>query len=120
VNFSLPTWTYFILADSSPGGATVGKWLLGLHVARVLGGRLGWLALLRCAVKLLPWEAAHMSAFLLSMAPVGQLIGLGLANALALAYFGVAAWTRGRRSVHDYVASTEVCLAPGRSVAGLA
>jgi uncharacterized RDD family membrane protein YckC len=118
LNFSLPTWTYFVWSDSSAGGATVGKWLLGLHVARLTGGRVGRArALARTAVKVLPWETAHLSAFALSTDPagleLGQVIGLTTANGLALAYFVVAVCTRGRRSVHDYVAVTEVCPVPG-------
>ena len=35
LNFSVPTWTYFVLSDSSTRGATVGKSLLGLRVTRV-------------------------------------------------------------------------------------
>src|SRR5262249_49363749 len=57
LNFSLPTWTYFVLSDRSPRGTTVGKRLLGLHVVHVTGGRIGTAtALVRTAVKLLPWE----------------------------------------------------------------
>jgi uncharacterized RDD family membrane protein YckC len=115
LNFSVPTWTYFVLSDSSAGGATVGKWLLGLRVTRVGGGSVGMVrALGRTAVKLLPWETTHLSAFAFSEEPgvsldLGQLIGLSIANLLIVVYFVVAACTGGRRSVHDYVAATEVC-----------
>jgi uncharacterized RDD family membrane protein YckC len=120
LNFSLPTWTYFVVSDSSARGATVGKWLLGLHVVRMTGERVSRArALARTAVKVLPWETAHVSAFALSTNPgvsfdVGQIIGLTIANALTVVYLAVAACTGGRRSVHDYVAATEV-----RRVAGL-
>jgi hypothetical protein len=40
---------------------------------------------------------------------VGQLIGLAIANVLIVVYFVVAACTGGPRSIHDYVAATEVC-----------
>jgi uncharacterized RDD family membrane protein YckC len=114
LNFSVPTWTYFVLSDSSAGGATVGKSLLGLRVTRVNEGTVGMArALGRTAVKLLPWETTHLSAFALSAEPggsldLGQLIGLTIANVLIVVYFVVAACTGGRRSVHDYVAATEV------------
>ena len=53
LNFSLPTWTYFVLSDSSARGATVGKRLIGLQVTRVTGGSVGTArALARTAVKL--------------------------------------------------------------------
>jgi uncharacterized RDD family membrane protein YckC len=115
LNFSVPTWTYFVLSDSSARGATVGKSLLGLRVTRVKDGSVGMArALGRTAVKLLPWETTHLSAFAFSTEPgvsldPGQLIGLTIANVLIVVYFVVAACTGGRRSVHDYVAATEVC-----------
>jgi uncharacterized RDD family membrane protein YckC len=118
LNFSLPTWFYFVLSDSSAHGATIGKRLLGLHITRIIGGRVSMArALARTAVKLLPWEIAHLSAFALSTDPAGfefrQVLGLTVANGLTVVYFVVAAGTRGRRSVHDYVAATEVCRVPG-------
>ena len=115
LNFSVPAWTYFVLSDSSASGATVGKSLLGLRVTRVGGGSVGMArALGRTAVKLLPWETTHLSAFAFSAQPgvsldVGQLIGLTIADVLIVVYLVVAAYTGGRRSVHDYVAATEVC-----------
>ena len=117
LNFSVPTWTYFVWSDRSVRGATLGKWLLGVRVVRVMGGRLGMAqALTRTAVKLLPWETVHLSAFALSVdftvLELRQVIGLSIANGLAVLYFVAAAWTRGRRSVHDYVAATAVCPVP--------
>ena len=55
----------------------------------------------------------HLSAFAFSAEPgvsfdLGQQIGLAIANLLAVVYFVVAACTGGRRSVHDYIAATEV------------
>ena len=60
-------------------------------------------ALARTAVKLLPWEAAHIFGFALAGAvpDVVQVSGLVAANVLVLVYFGMAAATGGRRSVHD-------------------
>ena len=116
LNFSLPTWTYFVFSDSTAHGVTVGKWLLGLRVTRVSGGAVGLArALGRTAVKLLPWETTHLSAFALSGVEPWQLIGLTIANGLILVYVVVAACTGGRRSVHDYVAATEVCRVAGRT-----
>jgi uncharacterized RDD family membrane protein YckC len=66
-NFSLPSWFYFLLCDRSRTGRTVGKRILKLQVVRQMGKRLGWgQALGRTAVKLLPWEIIHFSAFALS------------------------------------------------------
>jgi uncharacterized RDD family membrane protein YckC len=116
LNFSLPTWTYFSLADSSRSGATLGKHAFSLRAARIDGGRIGLpRAILRTALKLLPWELAHVAAFALStdLAEFGvaQAAGLVVANALMLAYVACAARTRGRSSLHDLVAGTVVSLA---------
>jgi uncharacterized RDD family membrane protein YckC len=113
LNFSVPTWTYFVLSDSSANGATMGKRLLGLRVVWLTGGRVSRArALARTAVKVLPWETAHLSALALSTGAADfrhwQVMGLLIANGLAVVYFVVAACTRGRRSVHDFVAATEV------------
>jgi uncharacterized RDD family membrane protein YckC len=118
LKISVPSWIYFILSDRSARGATLGKRLLGLHVARVAGGRVGTArALARTAVKLVPWETAHLAG--IGLAGLGleraRLIGVTLANGLVVVYLAVAAWTRGRRSVHDFVAETEVCPAGSQS-----
>lgn len=112
-NFSLPVWLYFLLSDRSARGATLGKRLLRIQVRtnrgeQVRPGR----ALARTAVKLLPWELTHLSAFALStdLAALGplQVTGIALANVLALSYLGAVIATSGRRSVHDYLAATFV------------
>jgi uncharacterized RDD family membrane protein YckC len=116
LNFSLPTWTYFVWSDRSPHGATAGKWLLGLRVTRMGGGSIGPArALGRTAVKLLPWETTHLAAFALAGVEPWQMIGLAIANGLLVVYVAIAAWTGGRRSVHDYVVATEVCRVAGHS-----
>ena len=66
--------------------------------------------MLRTAVKLLPWELVHLFGF--ALAPqagdltVAQSVGLAAANVLVVIYLVCALVTRGRRSVHDYVART--------------
>jgi uncharacterized RDD family membrane protein YckC len=105
LSFSLPVWAYFTLSDASRSGATLGKKILRLAVVcegestRVTPTR----ALARTAVKLLPWEAAHIFGFALAgaVSDVVQVSGLVAANVLVLVYFGMAAATGGRRSVHD-------------------
>jgi uncharacterized RDD family membrane protein YckC len=70
LNFSVPTWTYFVLSESSARGAAVGKSWLGQCVARVKDGSVGRArALGRTTVKLLPWETTHLSAFAFSAEP---------------------------------------------------
>lgn len=112
-NFSLPVWLYFVLSDWSRTGATLGKRIAQLQVKRADGARVGfWQALGRTAIKLLPWEVVHLAAFTLSTdrAPFtpGQTIGLALANLLLVVYLVVAAFTRGRRTLHDFVVGTQV------------
>ena len=114
-NFSLPIWIYFTWSDRSPGGATPGKRLFKIRVTDLTGNRPGFgRALIRTAFKLLPWETVHVAAFALSTSPsimvALQWAVLVLANLLAVLYFAVAIATRGRRSVHDYIARTEVCM----------
>lgn len=113
LNFSLPTWSYFGIADASRTGATLGKRWLGLRASRLNSDRIGWSrALYRTAVKLLPWELVHLAAFALASRAgdfsVMQVVGLSVANALMLGYMVCATLTRGRRSVHDFVAGTMV------------
>jgi len=113
LNFSFPTWLYFTLSDRSSRGATLGKRLFRLRVIGVAGTRLGfWQALGRTAIKLLPWELIHVSAFALStdmsrLSPQ-QTVGLAVASGLAFLYFVVAVITRGQRSAHDFAMRTEV------------
>ena len=68
----------------------------------------------RTALKLLPWELTHLSAFALSaemtQLTTVQIVGLTASNLLGLTYLVSALVTRGRRSVHDYAASTQVQL----------
>lgn len=113
LNFSIPAWTYFTVADWSRGGATLGKRILGLRTAPDGGGRLGWgQAFARTAVKMMPWEIAHASSFLLVPAlgtfTVASGLGLGVSYALSFAYLIVVWRTNGRTSVHDRVAATHV------------
>lgn len=113
LNFSLPAWLYFILSDSSVDGATLGKRAFRIRVSGLDEERVSLAhALPRTAVKLLPWELAHLSAFALSDG-TGQFsrvqtLGVLAANALILAYLVVVLFQGGRRSVHDLAAGTVV------------
>lgn len=112
-NFSLPAWVYFALGDRSKTGATLGKRLLGLSTLTERGVRVGFSrALARTAVKMVPWEIVHVSAFLFAPAlgelAVGNYVGIGVSYLLMFVYLLVAWRTGGHRSVHDVVASTRV------------
>jgi len=113
VNFSVPVWLYFTIADASGRGATFGKRWLRLRVSRQDGTSLSSSrAFGRTAAKLLPWELTHFSAFALAADPkhfsVAQGVGLAAASVIVLGYLACAAFTRGRRSVHDFIARTVV------------
>lgn len=126
VNFSIPSWLYFIWADRAPGGHTLGKRVAGVRTERLGGGRVGRRrALVRTAFKMIPWEVAHAASFLLAPAPgvftTASWIGLGVAYALTFAYLGLAWRTGGRQSMHDLVAATHVVRAgPRRPASGSA
>jgi uncharacterized RDD family membrane protein YckC len=112
-NFSLPSWLYFLRSDRSKKGKTVGKRVFKLKVTGRMKERLGWgHALARTAMKLLPWEIIHISAFALSKEPgtfaTFQYFGFVLGNALAFAYFITSALTQGKRTVYDFILGTEI------------
>ena len=113
LNFSLPVWAYFTWADSSRKGSTLGKRMVGLHVRDGAGEQvtLGR-AFGRTAVKMIPWETAHASSFLLTPEfgefGLASWIGLAVSYVLIFVYLMVAWRTKGRRSVHDMVAATKV------------
>jgi uncharacterized RDD family membrane protein YckC len=112
-NFSFPAWLYFLWSDRSKEGKTVGKRLFKLKVKTRTSERLGWgRALVRTAIKLLPWEIIHFSSFALSKEPgaftLFQYIGLVAGNALAFAYFIASAVMQGKHSIHDILLGTEI------------
>lgn len=112
-NFSVPSWLYFLWSDRSKKGKTVGKRVFKLKVTGRTKERLGWgHALARTAMKLLPWEIIHISAFALSQElgtfATHQYIGFVCGNALAFGYFIASALTQGKRTVYDFILGTEI------------
>jgi len=122
VTFSIPCWIYFTLSDAAARGATLGKRVLGVRVATMEGGRVPPpRALLRTAIKLLPWELTHVSWLLLApelgaFTPL-QTVGMSISSLLTVSYIAVAILTRGERAPHDYVARTHVVRASATSLA---
>ena len=115
IGFSAPAWAYFIVSDRSWRGATVGKRVFGIRVTTLAGDHLSvGRAVGRTALKLLPWELAHLSAFALSVEmnqlTTVQVVGLTASNLLGLTFLVSVLLTRGGRSVHDCAASTKVQL----------
>jgi len=115
INFSIPVWIYFIYADYSKDGATLGKKFLGIktnsYESEVVSlKQAGY----RTAIKMLPWELTHIASFLLVSIP-GQFTSmswliLSLAYLLIIIYL-ITAWrSQGKRSIHDHLAITEINL----------
>lgn len=98
VMVSLPGWAYFILTDRLGEGRSLGKRVLGLHAIEMDGSPPDWrAAIVRTAVKLLPWELVHLAFFGLStsfreLSPL-QIGVAAVAYALMLAYLAVASST---------------------------
>jgi uncharacterized RDD family membrane protein YckC len=110
---SLPVWAYFSLFESSARGATPAKRLLGLRVATTTGERPGWRrALVRTAIKLLPWELTHATLLLPTpmwgAAEAEMRAGLWGVYALLGLYLVCTALTPRRQGPHDLIAGTEV------------
>lgn len=114
VTVSIPVWLYFILFEKSSSGATPGKRLLGLRVRTAAGHKQisTGQAVLRNAVKLLPWELAHLANnlpvplmyaeapdFRIGFVACGVLMGGLMASVVA---------HRQRRGLHDLAAGTRV------------
>jgi len=113
LSVSLPVWLYFIVMEPSAGQATVGKRLLGLRVARAGGGRIGLgQAVARTALKLLPWELAHVTLLLptpIWSDPVANVRpGLWVAYGLLAASLAAAVLTPRRQTLPDLAAGTVV------------
>lgn len=108
LSFSVPAWLSFILSDHSRGGATLGKRLWHVRVVDQRGQRLSLgRATGRTAIKLLPWELAHL-VFVAAAASRMQMLLIVAANLLVLVYLAVAIATHGRRSIHDFAVGTVV------------
>jgi len=113
ISFSIPAWSYFLFSDLSWKGMTIGKRLLKVKVVSINGNDLNFgRALLRTAVKLLPWELAHIFGFALADTISQTAISAGLiaANLLIVIYLVMLFMNAGKISLHDLFARTEVQL----------
>ncbi len=112
LTLSLPAWLYFSLLESSARGATLGKRLLRLRVVSLSADRISFgRALLRTAVKLLPWELTHLSVLLPTplldpAAPPRTPYGLIAVYGLLGIYLAAVLVEKNRRSVDDLIAGT--------------
>ena len=113
LTISLPMWLYFILTESGPRQATLGKCLLGLKVTDLDGNRLTvTTAAWRTVCKLAFFEIGHLSLLLptpLFDEPDPSFrVGFVVLIALMLIYFAVTLITPRNQSIHDLIVKTLV------------
>jgi uncharacterized RDD family membrane protein YckC len=113
LTISLPMWLYFILNESAPHQASLGKFLLGLKVTDLAGNRLKVAtATWRTVCKLAFFEIGHLS--FLFPTPLFEepeppfRVGFVILMALMVVYFVLTLITPRRQSLHDLVVKTLV------------
>ncbi|HYH32662.1 MAG TPA: RDD family protein [Pseudonocardia sp.] len=108
----LPTGAYLATGEAGPHQAAWGKRRAGLRVVTAAGGHPGpGRVVLRTAVKLLPWQLAHVAVVRLVRgvdAPVTIWTTDALSLLLAAASVTLALRDPQGRAVHDRVAGTRV------------
>lgn len=109
----VPVWLYLSVGEASAGQATLGKRRAGLVVTTVDGGRPGpGRVLARNAVKLVPWQLAHMAV--IRMVYTSGEMGVAVVAALTVCYAMVLLTLvlllarRDRATLHDLAAGTRV------------
>src|SRR5688572_6469674 len=117
---TIPVTLYFALFESSAWRASIGKRALGLIVSRETGDRLPFVsALLRNAVKFVPWEFGHMVA---QQAPFSGDAGLPgwVWGPATIAFAGPAWWLTALivtgRTPYDRLASARFARSRGVSL----
>lgn len=112
----LPVGLYFALQESSPRQSTWGKRKAGIRVVNASGeGLTRKQALLRTAIKFLPWQIAHTSIYHVEGWPLAPeqptplvMGGFVLAYALVAIYALSALLSRVHRTPYDWVSSAYV------------
>ncbi|HXN01169.1 MAG TPA: RDD family protein [Candidatus Dormibacteraeota bacterium] len=112
---TLPVVLYFALFEASPLRATLGKRALRLAVVELNGFRLSMRrALLREAVRFVPWELSHALLWRVALGPHGGSIawwvtaGFGVLYALVLVYLVTMFIGSQHRTVYDRLAGSIV------------
>lgn len=108
----LPVWVYLSATEASARQASWGKRRVGLRVTTSDGSRAGWRRIAsRNAVKLLPWQLAHIAVARLILG-VDDPVTVGVTYTLSLLIPAVSimmAWRDPqRRALHDRVVGTRV------------
>ncbi|WP_214318210.1 RDD family protein [Nonomuraea sediminis] len=111
----LPVWVYLVASEAGTAQASWGKRRAGL-VVTAAGGRPGLgRIMVRNAVKLLPWELAHLAVLRFWTVRGDSVIAvpaLVLCYALVGVTVALAMLRRDRAALHDLVAGTRVLERP--------
>ena len=110
----LPVILYFALQESSVHQATFGKRRAKIKVANNQGGRIDfWQALVRSAIKFLPWQLAHMSVIYVwySHQSSFSLFAVFVAEGLAIVYVIGLWFSKKHRTLYDLITGTFVIMA---------
>lgn len=112
---TVPLLAWFALWERSASGATPGKRLLGIRVTTDPGRAMTLpRALLRSAVKLLPWELGHTAAHQLAAAgfaertPPAWTLPLAIASQIAALAWLASLFVGPGRTPHDIASATHV------------
>lgn len=113
---TMPVVLYFAILESTPAGATLGKRALGLRVLELNGGPLDFgHALLRSAVKFLPWELSHFTIWQLiqgtskhSTLPIWAGVTFAIVYLLVAAYLVTLFVGGSHRTIYDRIAGSRV------------
>ncbi len=111
---TLPVFLYFYLFERGSGSATIGKRKMGL-VVKNYQSKYSNPVFIRTALKLIPWEIAHTGVhwvFYFSQqaknTPLWVLIILIVPQLIVIAYIISIFVSKGRRSIYDAVAGTNI------------
>ena len=112
---TLPVVLYFAILEASPWQATLGKRALGLIVVRDSRGRLPFgRAIVREAVRFLPWELSHALLWRIALAPdrgsmpAWATFGFAGVYLLVFAYLATLFIGSQHRTIYDRLAGSYV------------
>jgi uncharacterized RDD family membrane protein YckC len=108
----LPVGAYLAATEAGRHQATLGKRWQGLRVVAADGAPIGWRrAMVRTAVKLLPWQLAHLavSRWMTGVDPSPVILtAYGASMVLAVGSVAIALRDPQGRALHDLAAGTRV------------
>jgi uncharacterized RDD family membrane protein YckC len=110
----LPVILYFALQEGSQRQATWGKRRVGIKVVNARGQKLSWLqALIRSAIKFLPWQLAHTCVIQIWSGQTSSWLIIGAVLAQGLVVINVLSIlvTRDHRALYDWLSGAYVIFA---------